>query len=136
MMNLEFIQFHPTTFHSLNGDRFLITEAVRGEGAKLLDGNGTPFLKKYHPLADLAPRDVVARAIDREMKRSGAPFVHLDTPAMAVNFPERFPNVNENCLFRGVDPSKNPIPVVPAAHYSCGGIPTQLDCSTELVAAR
>jgi len=133
MMNLEFIQFHPTTFHSLNGDRFLITEAVRGEGAKLLDGNGAPFLKKYHPLADLAPRDVVARAIDREMKRSGAPFVHLDTPAMAVNFPERFPNVNENCLSRGVDPSKNPIPVVPAAHYSCGGIPTQLDCSTELV---
>jgi L-aspartate oxidase len=98
-----------------------------------LDGNGVPFLKKYHPLADLAPRDVVARAIDREMKRSGAPYVHLDTPAMAVNFPERFPNVNENCLSRGVDPSKNPIPVVPAAHYSCGGIPTQLDCSTELV---
>ena len=70
-MNLEFIQFHPTTFHSLNGDRFLITEAVRGEGAKLIDGKGNPFLKKYHPLADLAPRDIVARAIDSEMKKSG-----------------------------------------------------------------
>ena len=132
MMNLEFIQFHPTTFHSLNGDRFLITEAVRGEGAKLIDGKGQPFLKKYHPLADLAPRDVVARAIDREMKRSGAPFVRLDTPSMEVNFPDRFPNVYNNCLTRGVNPTENPIPVVPAAHYSCGGIPTGLDCSTEL----
>ena len=132
MMNLEFIQFHPTTFHSLNGDRFLITEAVRGEGAKLIDGKGQAFLKKYHPLADLAPRDVVARAIDREMKRSGAPFVRLDTPSMEVNFPDRFPNVYNNCLTRGVNPTENPIPVVPAAHYSCGGIPTGLDCSTEL----
>ena len=132
MMNLEFIQFHPTTFHSLNGDRFLITEAVRGEGAKLIDGMGQHFLKKYHPLADLAPRDVVARAIDREMKRSGAPFVRLDTPSMEVNFPDRFPNVYNNCLTRGVNPTENPIPVVPAAHYSCGGIPTGLDCSTEL----
>jgi len=132
MMNLEFIQFHPTTFHSLNGDRFLITEAVRGEGAKLIDGKGQAFLKKYHPLADLAPRDVVARAIDREMKRSGAPFVRLDTPSMEANFPDRFPNVYKNCLTRGVDPTENPIPVVPAAHYSCGGIPTGLDCSTEL----
>jgi len=132
MMNLEFIQFHPTTFHSLNGDRFLITEAVRGEGAKLIDGKGQPFLKKYHPLADLAPRDVVARAIDREMKRSGAPFVRLDTPSMEANFPDRFPNVYNNCLTRGVNPTENPIPVVPAAHYSCGGIPTGLDCSTEL----
>jgi L-aspartate oxidase len=132
MMNLEFIQFHPTTFHSLNGDRFLITEAVRGEGAKLIDGKGQAFLKKYHPLADLAPRDVVARAIDREMKRSGAPFVRLDTPSMEANFPDRFPNVYNNCLTRGVNPTENPIPVVPAAHYSCGGIPTGLDCSTEL----
>ena len=74
-MNLEFIQFHPTTLHSLDGDRFLITEAVRGEGVKLIDSLGKPFLGKYHPLADLAPRDIVARAIDREMKRSGAPFL-------------------------------------------------------------
>jgi L-aspartate oxidase len=110
----------------------LITEAVRGEGAKLIDGKGQAFLKKYHPLADLAPRDVVARAIDREMKRSGAPFVRLDTPSMEVNFPDRFPNVYNNCLTRGVNPTENPIPVVPAAHYSCGGIPTGLDCSTEL----
>lgn len=131
-MNLEFIQFHPTTFHSLDADRFLITEAVRGEGAKLIDGKGSAFLKKYHPLADLAPRDVVARAIDREMKRSGAPFVRLDTPLMDVDFSDRFPNVFKNCLSRGVDPTKKPIPVVPAAHYSCGGIPTDLDCSTQL----
>ncbi len=131
-MNLEFIQFHPTTFHSLSGDRFLITEAVRGEGAKLIDGKGNPFLKKYHPLADLAPRDVVARAIDREMKKTGAPFVRLDTSSMNIDFPDRFPNVFQNCLDRGVDPSKEPVPVVPAAHYSCGGIPTKLDCSTEL----
>ncbi|MBN37936.1 MAG: L-aspartate oxidase [Opitutae bacterium] len=130
--NLEFIQFHPTAFHSLEGDRFLITEAVRGEGAKLIDSKGRPFLKKYHPLADLAPRDVVARAIDREMKRSGSPFVRLDTPNMKVDFPKRFPNVYENCLNRGVNPVETPIPVVPAAHYTCGGIPTKLNCSTQL----
>ena len=131
-MNLEFIQFHPTTLHSQSGDRFLITEAVRGEGVKLIDSKSKPFLKKYHPLADLAPRDVVARAIDREMKRSGAPFVRLDTPRMKGNFPKRFPNVYENCLKRGVDAVIDPIPVVPAAHYSCGGIPTEIDCSTKL----
>ena len=132
VMNLEFIQFHPTTLHSLQGDRFLITEAVRGEGAKLIDAHGKPFLKKYHPLADLAPRDVVARAIDREMKRSGASCVRLDTPNMKVDFKDRFPNVYENCMKRGIDPTKTPIPVVPAAHYSCGGVPTSLDCSTKL----
>jgi len=132
VMNLEFMQFHPTTFHSLDGDRFLITEAVRGEGAKLLDAKGRSFLKKYHPMADLAPRDVVARAIDREMKRSGSPFVRLDTPSMKVDFPKRFPNVYENCVKRGVDPMERAIPVVPAAHYTCGGIPTKLDCSTNL----
>ncbi|MDC0156291.1 L-aspartate oxidase [Verrucomicrobia bacterium] len=132
VMNLEFMQFHPTTFHSLDGDRFLITEAVRGEGAKLLDAKGRSFLKKYHPMADLAPRDVVARAIDREMKRSGSPFVRLDTPSMKVDFPKRFPNVYENCVKRGVDPLERAIPVVPAAHYTCGGIPTKLDCSTNL----
>jgi len=132
VMNLEFIQFHPTAFHSLDGDRFLITEAVRGEGAKLIDSKGRPFLKKYHPLADLAPRDVVARAIDREMKRSGSPFVRLDTPNMKVDFPKRFPNVYENCLKRGVNPVETAIPVVPAAHYTCGGIPTKLNCSTQL----
>ena len=132
VMNLEFMQFHPTTFHSLDGDRFLITEAVRGEGAKLLDAKGRSFLKKYHPMADLAPRDVVARAIDREMKRSGSPFVRLDTPSMKVDFPKRFPNVYQNCVNRGVDPLERAIPVVPAAHYTCGGIPTKLDCSTNL----
>jgi L-aspartate oxidase len=132
VMNLEFIQFHPTTLHSPHGDRFLITEAVRGEGAKLIDSRGKPFLKKYHPLADLAPRDVVARAIDREMKRSGASCVRLDTPSMEVDFKDRFPNVYENCIKRGIDPTKVPIPVVPAAHYSCGGVPTALDCSTKL----
>ena len=132
VMNLEFIQFHPTTLHSLEGDRFLITEAVRGEGAKLIDSRGRPFLKKYHPLADLAPRDVVARAIDREMKRSGSPCVRLDTLNMDVDFKDRFPNVYENCMKRGIDPTQEPIPVVPAAHYSCGGVPTALDCSTKL----
>jgi L-aspartate oxidase len=131
-MNLEFIQFHPTTLHSSDGDRFLITEAVRGEGVKLIDSKGKPFLKKYHPLAYLAPRDVVARAIDREMKRSGSPFVRLDTPGMKEDFPSRFPNVYENCLKRGIDAVVSPIPVVPAAHYSCGGIPTEIDCSTKL----
>ena len=131
-MNLEFIQFHPTTLHSSNGDRFLITEAVRGEGVRLIDSRGKPFLKKYHPLADLAPRDIVARAIDREMKRSGAPYVRLDTPRMKEHFSQRFPNVYENCRKRGIDPIEQPIPVVPAAHYSCGGIPTELDCSTKL----
>lgn len=133
VMNLEFIQFHPTTLHSSDGDRFLITEAVRGEGVRLIDSQGKPFLKKYHPLADLAPRDIVARAIDREMKRSGAPYVRLDTPKIKGNFPDRFPNVYQNCLSRGIDAVLHPIPVVPAAHYSCGGIPTDLDCSTKLI---
>ena len=126
--------------HSVSSDHLaffgwgsvFITEAVRGEGVKLIDAKGKPFLKKYHPLADLAPRDIVARAIDREMKRSGSPFVRLDTPNMKGDFPDRFPNVYENCLKRGVDAVKEPIPVVPAAHYSCGGIPTELDCSTKL----
>ena len=130
--NLEFIQFHPTTFHSLEVDRFLITEAVRGEGAKLVDSTGKPVMKKYHPLADLAPRDVVARAIDREMKRSGEPCLWLDTPAMDIDFQDRFPNVFENCMARGVNPLEDRIPVVPAAHYTCGGIPAGLDCSTAL----
>ena len=130
--NLEFIQFHPTTFHSLEGDRFLITEAVRGEGAVILNEAGEPIMHKYHPRADLAPRDVVARAIDREMKRSGAACLLLDTPSMNVDFKDRFPNVHENCLKRGVDPVARPIPIVPAAHYSCGGVPAGLDCSTEL----
>ena len=130
--NLEFIQFHPTTFHSLAIDRFLITEAVRGEGAKLVDSTGCHIMQKYHPLADLAPRDVVARAIDREMKRSGEPCLWLDTPAMDVDFPDRFPTVHANCLKRGVNPVEERIPVVPAAHYTCGGVPAGLDCSTEL----
>ena len=109
---------------------FLITEAVRGEG-QVNRFQRKALSQKYHPLADLAPRDVVARAIDREMKRSGLLLFGL-TPNMKGDFTDRFPNVYENCLKRGIDAVSDPIPVVPAAHYSCGGIPTELDCSTKL----
>ena len=90
----------------------------------MIDSKGRPFLKNITPWPIWPLVSAVARAIDREMKRSGAPFVRLDTPRMKADFPKRFPNVYENCLKRGVNPQETPIPVVPAAHYTCGGIPT------------
>jgi L-aspartate oxidase len=129
--NMEFVQFHPTALHPVEPRAFLISEAVRGEGAVLRDDAGRAFMSESHPLADLAPRDVVARAIDAEMRRSGASHVWLDCgPIPADHFAERFPNILETCRSRGLDPPSDPLPVVPAAHYMCGGVRTDLDART------
>lgn len=131
--NLEFIQFHPTALYSLGGDRALISEAVRGEGAILRDIAGRAFMKDYHPMADLAPRDVVARAIDSEMKKSGSPHVWLDiTGRPEEELQKRFPSIFETCLRQGVNMARDMIPVVPAAHYLCGGVRTSLSGETDL----
>ncbi len=131
--NLEFIQFHPTTLFSRDGKRFLISEAVRGEGAILRNLAGEAFMPHYHEQADLAPRDIVARAIDAEMKSSGAPHVWLDiTHRNAAYLRRRFPKIYKHCLQLGYDLSKDYLPVVPAAHYTCGGVATNLAGETEL----
>ena len=129
--NMEFVQFHPTALHPVEPRPFLISEAVRGEGAVLRDDRMRAFMGEYHPQADLAPRDVVARAIDAEMRRSGAGHVWLDcSPIPADHFAERFPNILETCRSRGLEPPRDPLPVVPAAHYMCGGVQTDLDART------
>lgn len=124
--NMEFIQFHPTALYEPGvSPSFLITEAVRGDGAILRNKNGEAFMEKYDARKDLAPRDIVARAIDNEMKRSGTEHVYLDCREMdKEKFLHHFPNIYEKCLSIGVDVMKQMIPVAPAAHYSCGGIKT------------
>jgi len=131
--NLEFVQFHPTCLYHPEAKSFLISEAVRGEGAVLINQRGERFMTRYHPMADLAPRDVVARSIDREMKTSGDPCVFLDLRHLdRKKVEERFPNLMATCSRFGIDMAGQPVPVVPAAHYMCGGVMVDRESRTSL----
>jgi L-aspartate oxidase len=133
--NMEFIQFHPTALYEAGntGQAFLITEAVRGDGGILRNHAGEAFMEKYDPRKDLAPRDIVARAIDNEMKIAGTEHVYLDCRHMPTDkFVHHFPNIYEKCKSIGIDVAQHMIPVAPAAHYSCGGIQTDDSGATSI----
>lgn len=133
MADMEFVQFHPTTLFAKKGKTFLITEALRGFGAVLRNTKGEAFMEKAHPLASLAPRDIVSRSIFQEMNKDASEFVYLDaTNLERERLEKHFPNIFERCLLEGIDISKDMIPVVPAAHYMCGGIKTDLNARTSI----
>ena len=133
VIDLEYVQFHPTVFHRPGERPFLVSEAVRGEGGVLINHEGTAFMERYHPQGSLAPRDVIARSIHTELLRSASDSVYIDLSEVDAEYVRgRFPTINERLLAAGVDMAREPIPVVPAAHYACGGIHTDMAGNTNI----